>query len=261
MLHGSAGAAACADRLMALGPRVVTLDRMTRWASAAIVLIALAVGACAGPTAPNSLIPSVAPTSSARTTPTISAPTGAPQTTGQTASPQPTEYVPEYTPFPDPPGTFADCRPYAHGAAPTPTPGTDATPGPTFDAGALIPCGRDEWRQALDPVVRAIGRDKRNFCDGYFPVTVVQPGPWRLVINVVDGGDPAARNRVEKLIQPGAPVEWRPSSTAAAQLERLKHGPLLRAYSERTRSRSSQLSASTSCKTRYSSRRADHSRS
>lgn len=52
------------------------------------------------------------------------------------------------------------------------------------------------------------------------------PGPWRLVINFVKGGDREARARVEALIQDGAPVEWREVKYSSAYLDRVMSGPL-----------------------------------
>ena len=55
----------------------------------------------------------------------------------------------------------------------------------------------------------ATNGDHVNFCASYFSISEFDPGPWRLVINLVDGADPTARAHVESLVQPGAPVEWR----------------------------------------------------
>lgn len=174
---------------------------MTRWLPAAVVLSAcLCVVAC------GAIAASQTPTTSPSPTPTTSPP---PTPTAEATRSWSNPPEPQYTAYPDPPGTYTDCRPYAGGAEPTPTPKPGATPGPTFDLGALVPCGRDEWRQALEPALRAVSRDKKSFCSGYFSVSMFDPGPWRFEINIVDGANPDARSRVEKLIQAGAPVEWR----------------------------------------------------
>jgi hypothetical protein len=86
-----------------------------------------------------------------------------------------------------------------------------------------VPCGRDEWRQALEPALRAVNRDKKNFCSGYFSVSMFDPGPWRFEINIVDGANPDARTRVEQLLQPGAPVEWRAVKYSWKDLDDLMH--------------------------------------
>ena len=87
-----------------------------------------------------------------------------------------------------------------------------------------MPCGRDEWRQALEPALRAVDRDKKNFCSGYFSVSMFDPGPWRFEINIVDGANPDARSRVEKLIQASAPVEWRTVKHSWNDLNNLMNG-------------------------------------
>lgn len=81
-----------------------------------------------------------------------------------------------------------------------------------------MPPEYDQWRGTLQPVVRAISRDKRNFDEAFFPIDGT---PWRLVINFVTGGDPEARARVEAVVPCGAPVEWREVKYSAAFFDRL----------------------------------------
>lgn len=71
-------------------------------------------------------------------------------------------------------------------------------------------CSSYEWRSALEDVVLAVNRDKKNFASLY--MKTAQNGftpPESLVINFVVGGDPSARERIERMIPSGAPVEWR----------------------------------------------------